>query len=127
MNPVRAIIVDDEQLSRDFIKTFLKEQDRIEIIHECSNGIDALQFIIDARPDLVFLDIQMPDLNGFQLIQELPPDIKPLFIFITAYDKYALKAFEVSAIDYLLKPFTSDRFFSAVEKAIMQISLSKQS
>jgi two-component system LytT family response regulator len=127
MNSIRAIIVDDETLSRDLIRAFLKDQEYIETIAECSNGLETLQCIIDTRPDLVFLDIQMPDLNGFQVIKELPADIKPLFIFVTAYDKYALQAFEVSAIDYLLKPFTEERFNSAIKKAVAQIFNSKQS
>ena len=127
MNSIRAIIVDDEELSRDVIRAFLKDQDNIEVIAECSNGLDTLQTIVDTRPDLVFLDIQMPDLNGFQVIKELPADIKPLYIFVTAYDKYALHAFDVSAIDYLLKPFTQERFNTAVAKAVSQILNSRQS
>ncbi len=127
MNTIRVLIVDDEILSRDVIRAFLKSQHHIEVVSECSNGLEALQCIADLKPDLVFLDIQMPDLNGFQVIKELPAETMPAFIFVTAYEKYALKAFEVSAIDYLLKPFTEERFRHAVQKAVIQISNSKQS
>jgi len=126
MNSIKAIIVDDEKLSRDVIRTFLKDDTSIEIVSECSNGLEALQCIGDVKPDLVFLDIQMPDLNGFQVMQELPGDARPSFIFVTAYEKYALKAFEVSAVDYLLKPFTEERFKQALQKALTHISNTRQ-
>jgi len=127
MKAMRTIIVDDEKLSRDLIRTLLKDHPLIETIAECTNGLEALQCIVDTQPDLVFLDIQMPDLNGFQVIKELPGDNKPLFIFVTAYDKYALHAFEVSAVDYLLKPFTEERFNSAIQKAFSHVSGTRQS
>jgi two-component system, LytTR family, response regulator len=127
MNPLRTLIADDEELSRDYIKRLVDANPQIEIIGECVNGVDTLQNIIDLKPDLVFLDIQMPDLNGFQVISELQGETKPLFIFITAHDQYALSAFEVSAIDYLLKPFTRERLENAIHKAGLFTASSRQS
>lgn len=119
---VSALIVDDEKLARNVIKKFLQEYDNIDIAAECSSGIEALQQIETLQPDLVFLDIQMPDLNGFQVIKEVEVQYCPVYIFITAHNKYAVEAFEVSAIDYLLKPFTRERFDKAVKKSLEHLS-----
>lgn len=118
-NKIKAIVIDDEKLARDIVKTYLKKYSSIELIGECSNGFDAIKMINDLSPDLLFLDVQMPKLTGFEMLEiiEKPPTI----IFTTAFDQYAIKAFEVNATDYLLKPFSEERFAEAVNKAIRQI------
>lgn len=120
MEKIRTLIVDDELHSRKGVRTLLAKDAELEIIGECSNGRQALKEIAALQPDLVLLDIQMPDLNGFQVLAALNLDQAPAIIFVTAYDQYALKAFEVSALDYLLKPFTDERFQQAVERAKIQ-------
>ena len=123
MKKIRTLVVDDEPLARARIVKLLESIDYISIIGECKNGSEALRKMKDYRPDLVFLDIQMPDLTGFDVLsqQELQP--LPFIIFVTAYNQYALKAFDVHAVDYLLKPYDDDRFMRAVEHARHQISL----
>jgi two-component system, LytTR family, response regulator len=118
-----AIIVDDEELAISLIKNYLKKHGFLKIVAECNNGFEALKAIQTHKPDLVFLDIQMPKLTGFELLELLedPPHV----IFSTAYDQYALKAFEHNAVDYLLKPYSEERFDHAIEKAHMQISKGK--
>ncbi|MFQ5638243.1 MAG: LytR/AlgR family response regulator transcription factor [bacterium] len=113
---VRTIIVDDEDLARRMIKEYLDDFPVVEIIAECSSGNDAVQAIKTLQPDLVFLDIQMPELTGFEVLQKL--DIIPSVIFSTAFDKYALHAFEVNAVDYLLKPYDRERFQQALNRAL---------
>ncbi len=122
---VTAIIADDESLSIDLVREFLKKWKQIEVISECSNGLSTLNDILEYKPDLVFLDIQMPDLNGFEVLKEIPEENVPKIIFISAFDKYAIKAFETSAIDYLLKPLNQDRFDKAVLKGIKNFGESK--
>jgi two-component system LytT family response regulator len=117
MNKIRAIIIDDEQLARDIIRELVKKHEVIEVVAEGENGIEAVNLINQLNPDLLFLDIQMPELNGFDALKELDAAQLPLIVFTTAYDSYALKAFEASAIDYLLKPFDQERFDSAVGRA----------
>lgn len=114
---IRSIIVDDEPIARRIIKNFLKDEDDFLIIGECDNGTDALKMIIDKKPDLVFLDIQMPEMDGFDVINALGTDNLPFIIFVTAYDQYAIKAFEINALDYLLKPFDMERFKTALDRA----------
>ncbi|MCZ7603526.1 MAG: LytTR family DNA-binding domain-containing protein [Melioribacteraceae bacterium] len=114
MNKLRTIIIDDEKLAREIVKNYCSKIDEIEIIDECSNGFDGIKSININKPDLIFLDIQMPKLNGFEMLEIL--EEKPKIIFTTAFDQYALKAFEVNAIDYLLKPFSEERFADAVNK-----------
>lgn len=116
---VRAMIVDDEDLARQIIREMLKSHPEIEIIGECSNGFDAVRTIGDLKPDLLFLDIQMPKLDGFEVLELIPKDIA--VIFTTAYDEHALRAFEVHAVDYLLKPFRAERFESALALAKQRI------
>lgn len=112
----KVIIIDDEKPARDIIANFLSFREDIEIIDLCKNGFEAYQSITNNKPDIVFLDVQMPKLSGFELIEIL--DDKPLIIFTTAFDEYAIKAFDVNAIDYLMKPFSKNRFFAALDKAI---------
>ncbi len=110
-----AIIIDDESLARQIIKKYLEAYSSIELIADCSNGLEGIKKINELRPDLIFLDIQMPKINGFEMLEIL--EEPPVIIFTTAYDQYAIKAFEVNAADYLLKPFSKERFDEAIEKA----------
>lgn len=114
---LRVIIVDDEPLATGLLEKMLSELDDIEVVTTCQNGRRALQAIHDYSPDLVFLDIQMPGLNGFDVVKAVQADIMPMVIFATAYDEFALDAFDVHAVDYLLKPFEKDRVFRAIERA----------
>ena len=120
MNKVKAVIIDDEELARQLIKNYLKEETGIEIISECENGFEGVKAITDLNPDLVFLDIQMPKLNGFEMLEliDQPPEV----IFITAHNEYAIKAFEKNAVDYLMKPYSKQRLLEALHKAIQRIS-----
>ena len=124
MSKIKVLIVDDESLARDLIKSYLSGINDIEIIGECENGFDALHQIQTLNPDLVFLDVQMPKISGFELLEVLQE--KPAIIFTTAFDQYAIKAFDMSAVDYLLKPFSKERFQLALDKAINIISLKSQ-
>jgi two-component system LytT family response regulator len=119
MEKIRTLIIEDEAPAREIIKHYLKDLDSIEVIAECSDGFSGLKSISLLKPDLVFLDIQMPRLTGIELLEVLTE--KPEIIFTTAYDQFALKAFELNAVDYLLKPFPKRRFLNAVEKAIEKI------
>ncbi len=128
MNPVKAIISDDERLAREYLKQLVAKHDNIEIVGECRNGIETVNAIFALQPDLLFLDIQMPDLNGFDVIREVQKETKmPAVVFTTAYEQFALKAFDVSAVDYLLKPFTEERFTQAVTKVLGLMEKDKQS
>jgi two-component system LytT family response regulator len=117
---ISTIIIEDEKLARDIIKKYIKAFPQIEILAECSNGFEGIKAINELKPDFIFLDIQMPKITGFEMLELL--DEKPVIIFTTAYDQYALKAFEVNAIDYLLKPFSEERFGEAVEKALEKLN-----
>ncbi|MCF8364971.1 MAG: LytTR family DNA-binding domain-containing protein [Bacteroidales bacterium] len=116
---IKALIIDDEELARKVILRYLEKHPEIEIVGECENGFAGLKAINENKPDLVFLDIQMPKINGFELLEVL--EEKPLIIFSTAHDEFALKAFEHSALDYLLKPYSQKRFTEAVAKALSRI------
>ncbi len=118
---IKAIVVDDEPLSRELIKEYLSDQPEIELVAECQDAHEAYQAITRYHPDLLFLDIQMPEINGFELLEML--DELPQVIFSTAYDQYAIKAFEVNAVDYLLKPYDEERFKIAVARALKCIRL----
>ena len=118
----RAVIVDDEPLPRERIATLLAGHPEMEIIAECGDGAEAVRVISDTRPDLVFLDIQMPELDGFEVLEALEGDQLPAVIFVTAFDAYAVRAFEVSAIDYLLKPIDPARFEQALGRALQRLS-----
>ncbi len=117
---IRTIIVEDEELARNLLKSFLKDAGNIELIAECENGFEGVKTINEMKPDLVFLDIQMPKITGFELLELL--EHKPHIIFATAYDQYALKAFEYNAADYLLKPYSKERLMEAVEKVRERIN-----
>ncbi|GAA0871773.1 LytTR family DNA-binding domain-containing protein [Gangjinia marincola] len=111
----KVVIVDDEKSGRNLIKEYLEAYPDLILVGEANNGVDAIKIINEFKPDLVFMDIQMPGMTGFDVLQHL--DEIPNIIFSTAYDQYALKAFEVHAIDYLLKPYTKDRFETSIKKA----------
>jgi len=111
---IAAVIVDDEELARAILREYLAAHPDIEIVAECANGFEAVKAVSELAPDLLFLDIQMPKLNGFEVLELVGPG--PAVIFITAYDQYALRAFEVHAVDYLLKPFTPERLTEALER-----------
>jgi two-component system, LytTR family, response regulator len=114
---MRVLIVDDEPLARSRLRRLVAARDDLELVGECADGREAIDAIRSEKPDLVFLDVQMPEVNGFEVIRALEPDAIPPVIFVTAYDQYALRAFEVHAIDYLLKPFDDERFDRAVAGA----------
>jgi two-component system LytT family response regulator len=114
---IRALIVDDEALARERIRTLLAGSADVEVVGECSGGRQAIDAIIDQRPDLVFLDVQMPDIDGFEVLEAVANEWLPAVVFVTAYDEYALKAFDVHAIDYLLKPIEPERFRKALAHA----------
>ncbi|MFZ1684190.1 MAG: LytTR family DNA-binding domain-containing protein [Candidatus Zixiibacteriota bacterium] len=112
-----VLIVDDESPARRLLKRLLQTDSDLTVIGECADGQDAVRAILELKPDLVFLDIQMPGMDGFEVLQELGNTRLPAIIFVTAYDQYAVKAFEAHALDYLLKPFTQKRFFDALARA----------
>ncbi len=118
---ITAVIVDDEVLARDRIRKILRTDSELEVVAECANGAEAVQAVLEHQPDLIFLDVQMPEMDGFQVLQELPSERIPLVIFVTAFDQYALRAFEVYALDYILKPFDAERFRKALLHAKSQI------
>ena len=118
---IKAMIVDDEPPARRNLRALLKAVPDIELVKECGNGRDAVTHIRALEPDLIFLDVQMPEMNGFEVLEQLTDLPLPVIIFVTAYDQYALKAFEVSALDYLLKPFDDARFHKALAQARRQI------
>ena len=114
--PLRAIIIDDEPLARDSIRALLEREGDVVVAGEAS-GDTAAALVARTRPDIMFLDIQMPDVDGFTLLQQIGPDAVPAVVFVTAYDRYALRAFDAHAIDYLLKPFDDNRFQDALKRA----------
>src|SRR4029078_4083567 len=111
---IRAIIVDDEPLARSIVKEYLLQVPEIEVVQECNDGFEGLKAVMQHQPELIFLDIQMPKINGFEMLELV--EQKPAIIFTTAFDEYAIKAFETNAVDYLLKPFSKERFDIAVKK-----------
>jgi two-component system LytT family response regulator len=119
---VRTLIVDDEPHAREGIRIRLKEFKNILIVGECSSGIEAVKSIDALKPDLLFLDIQMPEMNGFEVLKKINVSPLPVILFVTAFDKYAIKAFECHAVDYLLKPIKEDRFKNALHAALSEIS-----
>jgi two-component system LytT family response regulator len=114
MEKIRTIIVEDEELARNLLRSYIKDREDIDLLCECQNGFEGVKAINELKPDLVFLDIQMPKITGFEMLELL--DHHPEIIFCTAYDQYALKAFEYNAADYLLKPYSRDRLIAAFEK-----------
>lgn len=126
---IRALVVDDELLGRQIIREMLADHTEVELIGECVNGHEAIAAIREHEPDLIFLDVEMPEINGFEVLEairaEQPAERMPLVIFVTAYDQYAVRAFEVHAFDYLLKPFDRERFESSLQRAKAQTSRQK--
>jgi len=118
MKPLRTIIVDDEHLARRGLAMRLAKIPQVELVAECANGHEALRMIHEQSPDLVFLDIQMPGMDGFDLVCELQADSMPLIIFVTAFDQYAIDAFKVHAVDYVLKPIEEERLLESVSRAV---------
>jgi two-component system, LytTR family, response regulator len=114
---IRALIVDDEPLARRSIRRFLDRDTGVALIGECADGASAVTAIRGNKPDVVFLDVQMPEMTGFDVIREIGPEVMPVTIFVTAYDRYALRAFDENATDYLLKPFRKERFDRALQRA----------
>ena len=124
--PIRALIADDEALARKFIRRMLKDNHDVEIVGECSNGKDAIAMIRKQNPDVVFLDVQMPEMDGFAVLESIGVDQLPEIIFTTAYEQYAIRAFELHALDYLLKPFDQARFKDAIQHAKERLRSQRQ-
>lgn len=124
MKNIRVLIIEDETPARELIKYMLKDHPEIEVVGECADGFCGAREIKEKHPDLIFLDIQMPKLTGFELLEVL--DEKPEVIFTTAFDQYAIRAFELNAVDYLLKPYSKERFDSALAKAVSRIGKETQ-
>jgi two-component system LytT family response regulator len=118
---IRTLIVDDELLARNRLRQLLQAAPDIEVVGECGDGMGAVATIQQSKPDLVFLDIQMPELDGFGVLEAIGADAAPVVVFVTAYDKFALRAFEIHAVDYLLKPFDRERFQVALGRAVEQV------
>lgn len=118
---IRAIIVDDEDLARQIVREYLAAEEDIEIAAECSNGFDAVKAVNELKPDLLFLDVQMPKLDGFEVLELISEGIS--VVFVTAYDQYAMKAFDAAALDYLLKPFDQGRFRTALDRVRRRLSV----
>jgi two-component system, LytTR family, response regulator len=121
---IKSIIIDDEPLARSIVQEYLQAQEQIEVVQECNDGFEGVKAIMQHKPHLIFLDIQMPKINGFEMLELL--EEKPSVIFTTAFDEYAIKAFEAHAVDYLLKPFTKERFDKALEKFFSQAPVQKK-
>src|SRR5215813_5099412 len=115
---MKALLIDDEPLARSVVREYLASFPEIEITGECNDGFEGIKMIQEVNPDLIFLDIQMPKINGFEMLELV--DQKPAIIFTTAFDEYAIKAFESNAVDYLLKPFSKDRFDKAIQRYLQQ-------
>jgi two-component system, LytTR family, response regulator len=122
---ITVIVVDDEPLARSNLTILLRRHATIEILAECGSGVEAPELIRRAKPNLLFLDVQMPECDGFDVLELLGRDVPPAIVFVTAYDRYALRAFEAGALDYLLKPFDDARFDLALNRAIDKIALAK--
>lgn len=114
---IKTLLIDDESLARDYLRLLLAENEEVEIVGECNNGFEAVRLIEQLNPDLIFLDVQMPEMDGFAVLQKLDQSQLPIIIFTTAYQQYALRAFEFHALDYLLKPFDRERFTVALNRA----------
>ena len=121
MDALRVLVVDDEAPARKRLTDLIEKTDGVTLVEACADGRTAIEQLLRNAPDLVFLDVQMPEIDGIEVVRLVGPDRMPAVIFVTAYDQYALKAFELAAVDYLLKPFSDDRFEQAVERAREQI------
>jgi two-component system LytT family response regulator len=126
-DPIRVLIVDDELLARQGLRKLCERDPEIEVVGECADGRAAVAAIEQIEPELLLLDIQMPSMGGFEVLSAVGPDRMPQVIFVTAYDQFALRAFEVHALDYLLKPFSDKRFFDAIDRAKQAINQAGQS
>ena len=122
---IRTLIVDDEELARDRIQSLLEQQPDVEIVGVCNDGVAALEAIERHQPDLVFLDVQMPGMTGFEVVENLDPQQAPAIVFVTAHDGHAIRAFEIHALDFLLKPFDQTRFEKALDRARGKVKVSK--
>ena len=120
---LKTIIVDDEELARQGLSMRLEQYDEIDVVQECHNGREAIEAIIEHEPEILFLDIQMPGMTGFEMIKEVQGDVMPMIIFVTAYDAFAVDAFKVHAIDYLLKPVEGDRLAEAIAVSYTHLTL----
>jgi len=126
MEPIRTVIVDDEPLARENLRLRLQVLPDFDVAAECSGGQDALDAVANHEPELLFIDVQMPDLDGFEVVERIPVRLQPVIVFVTAYDRYALEAFRVHALDYLLKPFSDERFDDAWKHAREQVLARRQ-
>lgn len=124
---IRTLIVDDEPLARSNLRVLLRSDPQIEVIAECSSGVEAIQQIRRSKPDLLFLDVQMPECDGFDVLEQLGADQPKGIVFVTAHDQYALRAFEAGALDYLLKPFDNARFERALQRAKQNLQRTTES
>lgn len=124
---IRTLVIDDEPLARSNVAVLLRQDPEIEIVGECGSGLQAVKEIRARKPDLVFLDVQMPECDGFDVVEKLGGDLPAAVVFVTAYDQYALKAFEAGALDYLLKPFDNARFARALARAKEKLAHTKES
>lgn len=125
--PIRVLIADDEPLAREGLALLLADDPDVEIVGECGTGQGAVTAILDLRPDLVFLDVEMPLMTGFEALEAIDPKSIPLVIFVTAYNQYAVQAFDVHAVDYVLKPLDRERFKQAVHRAKQQLTMRRES
>jgi two-component system, LytTR family, response regulator len=123
---IRAVVVDDEPLARSSLKLLLRRDPEVELVGECKSGVEALAEIRRKKPELVFLDVQMPECDGFDVLEQLGSEMPPALVFVTAYDQYALRAFEAGVLDYLLKPFDNARFERALNRAKERIEQGKE-
>ena len=123
---IRTLIVDDMRLARNRLARQLEQDPDVELLGECAGGKEAIEAIRDMRPDLVFLDVQMPEVGGFDVLEAIGPGTVPVVVFVTAYDQFAIRAFEVSAVDYLLKPFEGTRLQEALDRAKRQLRVREQ-
>jgi two-component system LytT family response regulator len=123
---IRAVVVDDEPLARSSLKVLLRRDPGVELVAECKSGVEALAEIRRSKPELVFLDVQMPECDGFDVLEQLGSEMPLALVFVTAHDQYALKAFEAGALDYLLKPFDNARFERALNRAKQKIEQGKE-
>ena len=120
---ISVVIADDEEAGRRRLSHLVKKDDSLQLLAECKSGMEAVQAIIELRPDLVLLDVQMPHVSGFDVIEAVGPEQMPAIVFVTAYDQFAVQAFEAHALDYLLKPYTDDRFVTAIARAKQRIQI----
>ena len=115
---IKVLVIDDENIARRQVCELLAGIDVVQIVGECGNGADAIERIESLKPDLIYLDVRLPDMTGFEVLEAIPKELMPMVIFITAYDEYAIKAFDVFSFDYMLKPFREQRFYKSLQNAI---------